>query len=641
MHGNLIEELEKTIQRFGSEYQLKNQITSNWSWAKTWRRGNTGPTPIPGGPAKPWELESEGEIESVFKMIMITADELMSESHNFASRNGKNTSYKNDEGLTYCSNLDYSSIVTIIYHIYHYLLNQLFHWRGVRGYRGHSTGFDCSIILDRDKNRKVADTLFAILNTYKEGGDFNDLFDDAGNALAIEDVNRTSLIGKQITVGDLINTIEDLKLHRSNIKCAISAIKAIADNVITKTDPLRKFQAETNQILTGKVKIDNVKNEKLESFTRLIQTPLGAEALRGLTSMQTNNTMVALERIAPASELEKRQKKYIMTPGVVESLRVFLEQKDFLSADYILCVGLPNGMIDNLRSSTISKTRRQNASTGLGDMKIRFTMDNEFYSSLKFDDVELAYDASLYLLPDSYDQIVSDEVEEDTESKTKSPDPMRNIVNKTVFYRLDAGLVIEKKSGEEIIEETNESMYKVLFNHIFSDLVRIAIDNTLGLEISEFDIKKYSELNLVHMSTQGRDFMKSLIKKKSLPMMRTSVSLAEGVLETTTLDEQTDGLKLSSKKSSQRSFERMSSDAVCDLKRAGQSTLFTAEVDRHRVIGTSMFDRVFFVPITRGDFTLDRQEGTRHERWRYNSRRGNQSYHKFDLAGFVCDVKVT
>ena len=208
-------------------------------------------------------------------------------------------------------------------------------------------------------------------------------------------------------------------------------------------------------------------------------------------------------------------------------------------------------MIDNLRSSTISRTRRQNASSGLGDMKIRFTMDNEFYSSLKFDDVELAYDASLYLLPDSYDQIVSDEAEEDSESKTKSPDPMRNIVNKTVFYRLDAGLVIEKKTGEEIIEETNESMYKVLFNHVFSDLTRIAIDNTLGLEISEFDIKKYSELNLVHMSTQGKDFMKSLVKKKSLPMMRTSVSLVEGVLETTTLDEQTDGLKLSSKKSSQ------------------------------------------------------------------------------------------
>ena len=143
------------------------------------------------------------------------------------------------------------------------------------------------------------------------------------------------------------------------------------------------------------------------------------------------------------------------------------------------------------------------------------------------------------------------------------------------------------------------------------------------------------------MSKEGLDFMKTLVKKKGLPILRTSLSFLGGVLEPTTLDEQTEGYKLSSKRSSRRFFSRLGSNTACDIKRAGQSTLFTAEIDRHRVISTSTFDRIFFVPIKKTDFSLDRREGSYYERKRYRSRRGNQSHYRFDLAGFVCDVKVT
>ena len=52
-----------------------------------------------------------------------------------------------------------------------------------------------------------------------------------------------------------------------------------------------------------------------------------------------------------------------------------------------------------------------------------------------------------------------------------------------------------------------------------------------------------------------------------------------------------------------------------------------------------MFDRVFYVPVNVEDFKLNR--GTNAEKSRYKTKSGNQSYTKFDISGFVCDVRVS
>ena len=91
-----------------------------------------------------------------------------------------------------------------------------------------------------------------------------------------------------------------------------------------------------------------------------------------------------------------------------------------------------------------------------------------------------------------------------------------------------------------------------------------------------------------------------------------------------------------------RYSSRLGTHTIQDLQRAGQSCLFTTELDRHRIIGTSTFDRVFYVPIITRAFKIDNNVGNRYERIRAKpDARGSQSVQSFNIAGFICDIRVT
>lgn len=640
IHQEILGEIDKSINNiFRSRNNFQHTITERWMLLVNSKNAIGAQDVIPIGTfsdAK-FQVNSEGEIESVHKMIMTTVDEIMAESHAFAGRKGSDASYKNSEGLTALSGLDYSAILSIVYYLYHWLINDLYHWKGIKA--AYSSSFSKTIQLDRQKNKIVADSLTSILSTYKEAGEFEDLFDEDQNSLSVEGITSNTRIGKSLTMGKIIDMIEGLKRHRSFFKCNVSALTAMSRNIAQKSDSLTAFQTESREVLTGKVKLANVKNKQIASFCGLIKQPVGKEALRGLTSMQVSNTVSAMNRMMPVQELEKRQARFVMTPGLVEALRIFNDSTDIKTTEGIVCVGLPNGMIDNLRMSVVSTTTRKNESSDLGKLKIRFTRDNEFYTSLGFRDVEFPFDSSLYLMPDSYDGVLTEEEQEDTESKNKNPDPLRDMINKTIFYRMESGVVVEKVSGQEIINNSNENFYTILKNHVFSDLSRISIDTAMGIDINEADLKKYEDLNSSHISSHGLNLVNELTKKKGLNLLNTTFSSVKNATTEVEIDEITTFYEMKTGFAGQVALRRMSDYDVCDIKRAGQSCLYTAELDRHRILGTSMFDRVFYVPVRSRDFRIDYSEGLIQERRRF--RYGRLSGRRFDLSGYVCDVRVS
>lgn len=628
---------------FGTRHSFETTVTTGYRAAvrnRTHILSLNGKVLVPIGnnSSAKYEIDQEGEVNNVHKMILTVTDEILAEAHSFASRGGASASYKNDQGFTQYSGLDYSAVLSTVYYLYHFLLRDLFYYKGYRC-TGASPAYKTLIEVLTDDNKKTADALSAILSTYKEGGDFEDLFDDEQNSLAVEGLTSTTKIGKTLTMGKVVDIIDSLKTHRSLLKCEISALSAVASNILQKSMPLTQFQQEASAVFTGSTKLENVKNETLSAFVGLVNEPIGKDALRGLTSMQANNTALSLMRMSPADELEKRQKRFVATPGLIEALRVASESKILRRYEGIVCVGLPNGMVDNLRMAVASEDIRKNESSDLGKLSIRFTRDSELYSSIEFRDAEVSFDSSLYLAPGAYDGVRTDEEEEDTNSKNKNPDPVRDMINKVVFTRMESGNILEQLTGEEIIADGDEQTYAVLKNHVFSDLIRISIDFAMGVDIHAADLKKYAALNSAHVSSEGLSLLESVTKSSKVSMLSSSASIIKNVMTSMTIDEKTNFYELRTGYSGQQAFRKMTSHDVTDIKRAGQSTLYTAELDRHRILGTSTFDRVFYVPISSTMFRLDYREGDYQERrrWRY----GRLSSRNFDLSGYVCDVRVT
>ena len=60
------------------------------------------------------------------------------------------------------------------------------------------------------------------------------LFDEEGNALAVEGVSSSTKIGKNITMGQITDAIEGMRHHRAYLKCCISALEAISSNISKK-----------------------------------------------------------------------------------------------------------------------------------------------------------------------------------------------------------------------------------------------------------------------------------------------------------------------------------------------------------------------------------------------------------------------
>ena len=640
-NSTIVEEIDDTSDRFLNRGNFDNAVKVDWRSAiQNITEDMSSPDVVPIGRESlaKFEIDLDGETETPHRMILTAVDEIMSEADRFAGRKGKNSSYLNTDGVTALSKLDYSALLGIVYQMYHKLIGDLFHWGCIRR-TGTSPDYSKAILLDRAKNKKASDAIFAILSTYKEGGSFESLFDDEGNALAVENVSLSSKVGKNLTMGQLIDIVDGLKKHRSFMKCGIHAIGSVPQNISQKSESLSSFQMSAREVLTNKVKLANVKNKKLASFVALVNQPLGKEALRGLTSMQASTTAVAFHRMKPASELEKRQSRFVMTPGVVEALRVFHESNLLDNTQNVICVGLPNGMIDNLRTSTATETERSAQTIGSSELVLRFLCDNELYTSLTFGDVEMRYDSSLYILPDSYNLITSIESEEDISSKKKNPDPIRHLVNNVVFYRIIGGNIVEAKTGAELIEDGNESVYELLKNHVYSDLTRISIDVAMGIDINESDLKKYEDLNASHISSEGRTLVQELAKNKNIFMFESGKVAVDRVTTSIEIDESTVFYALNSSPTGQTSFMDIGENDISDIKRSGQSCLFTAELDRHRIIGTSSFDRVFYVPVNTQDFVLDEVAGIATERNNYKE--GPQSRTHFDISGFVCDVRIS
>jgi len=569
---------------------------------------------------------------NVVGMIKKTCDEFLSEAENFAKRKGEDASITDDNGLTMWSKFDYSFFLLAIHEIYACLINEFIEYEYAYYGNGEPRLGIKYITVNREKTQIAADFFTFLLNAFSEGSDLDSFFDADGNPLLIPGVSRNTQIGKTITSGEIIDLIDNMKLHRTYIKSIITNLQAISKNINQKSAELTQFQTGVRRVLEGKEKLVNVKNKSIKSFVQLINQPIGKDVLRSLTAMQCSNTLVSYERMRPENTNEKRQQRYVTRPGIIEALRIFYESQEFLSTQNVVCVGMPNAMIDSLRKGKVDTNIRKGTSSTNGEFKIRFSKDNELYSSITYEDYDIKYNSYIYLLPDSYDNI---KVASQDELGTKSePDPVRRLVNNTVFYKIISGKVIERKTGAQIIEQENDDVYEVLKNHVYSDLYRISINIAMGIDMHESDLKKYSDLNYAHISAEGRKVIESISKIEGVQMFHYSDTFSN-LLQPVEIDETEVFYEMTSGERSGETYYNVGEHETSDLKRAGQSCLYTAELDRHRILGSSIFDRVFYVNVGSDNFNINENSGTVAERSAYN-----ESVQKFDLLGLVCDVRV-
>lgn len=635
----VISEIENTDTFYKSRTHFNHAFNNYWRWyIGELKSDKTSTSVIPLGDYRKVRISidsDEGETQSVHKMIIDLADELMSEVENFTSRGGINASYKNNEGNTVASNLDYSAIVAMIQQIYHTLLSNLFHWTPIT--RGSSGDYKRAVRLETQKNKVTADSILAVLNTYKEGSRFDDLFDEGGNALALEGVSSSTKIGKNITLGQLTDTIDSMRNHRSYMKCCISALEAISTNIAQKSQPLSKFQKSAREVITNKKRLENVKNKKLAAFCRLVKLPVGSDALRGLTSMQCSNTILSRERLTPTPGIEMRHKRAVLSPGLLDALKVFHETPLFKGTQNIMCVGLPNGMMDKLKTSSVGTHKREAVSETSSEFSLVFTSDNELFSSLSFEDYVAEFDASIYLFPDSYDNYVPPDPEAGA-GLLSTPDPLRDLINKTIFHRIISGVTVESEVGSVLIDQGDDKTYEVLKNHVYSDLVRISTEITLSMGVSEADIKKYTELNVSSYSSEGFKLLQSMQKNKSVNMMTAGI---EKVFDPVLIDEKNVFYKFGTNSQARRSYNMLTGNDQNDIVRLSASSMFTAELDRHKILSTSIFDRVLYVQVNHDDFALDKSEGLKVETQRYLGQTvPNQGSDTFDLTGVYCEVRA-
>lgn len=632
----ILSELENTDKFYSSRSQFNRLFSDIWRWyigeLKT-DKTSTAVIPLGKHPVS-FEIEGSGETQTVHKMIIDLADELMSETENFAARGGIEASYKNSEGRTTNSNLDYSALIAMLQQIYHALIHNFFHWSPIS--RGSTGDYRRAVRLETEKNKVTADALLAILSTYKEGAKFSDLFDEEGNALAVEGVSSSTKIGKNITMGQITDAIEGMRHHRAYLKCCISALEAISSNISKKSMPLSKFQKSAREVITNKTRLENVKNKKLASFCRLVKLPIGSDCLRGLTSMQCSNTILSRARLEPSDSPDMRQKRAVLSPGLLEAMKIFHETPLFRGSQNILCVGLPNGMIDKLKTSNVDINKREAVSESSREFSLVFSCDNELFSSLSFEDYSVDFDSSIYIFPDSYDNYIP--AEEDESGLLKTPDPFRDLVNKTIFHRVVGGVVVESETGSVLIEQGDDKTYEILSNHVYSDLVRISAELTLMLGVSEADVKKYTDLNISSFSSEGFSLMRAMQKSANINMMTLGI---EKALAPVLIDEKNVFYRLGKDAAARRAFSLMTDNDQNDIVRFSSCGLFTAELDRHKILSTSIFDRVFYAQVNLDDFELDMNEGLNVERKRYLGKtRPNQGNDTFDLTGIYCEVRV-
>ena len=635
----VIKEVENTDTFFTSKREFQIYFNESWRfYVGTRVTDASSQNVIPIGQASKirFQIETDTESRSVHKMIIDLADEIMSEAENFASRGGIEASFKDNQGKTAFSKLDYSALISIIQQIYHTLIRNFFHYTSTTRGSSAGSGYHRCLRIETEKNKIAADAILAVLSSYKEGSDFDDLFDEEGNSLAIEGVSSSTKIGKNITMGQLTNAVTDLRNHRVYLKCCTSALQAIATNISQKSIPLSTFQKSAREVITNKVKIENVKDTKLSSFCRLVKLPVGADSIRGLTSMQCSNTVLSKARLEPADGIQKRQKRANLTPGLLEAIRVFHETEFFRGSQNIICVGLPNGMIDKLKTSNVGEKVREPVNESTSEFSIVFSCDNELFSSLAFEDHTVDFDSSLYLFPDSYDNYTPPE--DDDDGLLRNPDPLRDLIDKTVFHRIVSGVVTESETGKVLIEQGDDRTYEVLRNHVYSDLVRISAEMTLMLGISEADIKKYTDLNVACYSKEGYDLMRAMQKSTDINMMTSGI---EKVVEAIEIDEKNIFYRMGTTGRHKNGYNLLTENDQNDMIRFSSSTLFTAELDRHKILSTSIFDRVFYVQVNQEDFVLDKTEGLAVERKRFEGKtvpkQGNDT---FDLTGIYCEVRV-
>lgn len=635
-------EIENTDSFYKTRKDFNHAFNNYWRIYIGDRKTDTKSTNVLGvGDYKKLQIiiDSESETRTVHKMIIDLADELMSEASNFAARDGIEASYMNNQGKTASSNLDYSALVAMIQQAYHSLLSNFLHWTPITRGKSAPVEYHSAIRLETEKNKVTSDAILAVLNTYKEGAMFDDLFDEEGNALAIEGVSSSTKIGKNITMGQLADSITSLRNHRVYMKCCISALQGIASNISQKSSPLSSFQASARDVITNKTRIENVKDTNLAAFCSLVKLPVGTDALRGLTSMQCSNTILSKARLeaSPASGVEMRQKRAVLTPGLLDAIKVFHETSLFKGCQNIVCVGLPNGMMDKLKTSNVDEKKREQVSESSNDFSIVFSCDNELFSSLVFEDHSVEFDSSIYLFPDSYDGYTPPE-EDPGAGLLRSPDPLRDLIDKTVFHRIISGVLVESETGKTLIEQGNDKTYEILRNHVFSDLVRISAELSLMMGISEADLKKYTDLNVACYSTEGYDLMRAMEKNTGVNMMTAGI---DKVVEPILIDEKNVFYRMGTTTSNKNGYNMLTENDQNDMIRFASSSLFTAELDRHKILSTSIFDRVFYVQVNQDDFVLDGKEGLATERKRFLGKtRPRQGKNTFDLTGIYCEVRV-
>ena len=586
--------------------------------------------------SSPFDFHSESV--NVYHMIMDMTEEIMFEAHALSEGKGSRSSYKNASGCTAFTGMDYTQVLAMVHHLYHHFINLFFAFSvGPSAGPGGKSTLYCL----REKNIETSAVLGAILNSYAEGQPLDGIFDREGNitvdlfntsdtGVNIKTLGRNEAIGlpaigQSTTPGDLIEILNDLKKHRSYIKAAVGAMSVIPNNIFMKTKELFEFRNRTNDILSGKTKIENVKDDHLKNFARLAKSPLGISAINGLTRSQANNTVVAAQLCKSMPGVEKKMYKDHLPEGWIRAIQLLnldTDQADspipeeFRFQDILLCVGIPCGMLSHFRDDNVNDTIRKFPNNS-GKVTLEFKKREETAPMPRYYDAtpyrrpgpgNHDFDTELYLMTDSFDYLIPGNASDRIESKTSFVGrPVEEILQKTIFYKISAGRLVFRATGFEILASASYGVSRDhMINLIRSEIHRCILKFGMGVDISETSLKQKPSLNRFVFSKEGATLLDKLAKNRKIPFLqgeRLKSGVTGQVLTENSADSDTKFYQL--KSSNTAPWDEVGEAALCDVKRATKSAHFSAELNRYSTLEPSLFDRVYFVALSRNDWTIN------------------------------------
>ena len=600
---------------------------------------------------------------SVIESFVQISRELQKEAMNIAERDGASATYLDNDGFTRYSKFDDNNIIACIFEIMKILVSEFICIDVKRVSTPNTTTSDKSknklkVGWDTDKSSKLRDFVEVLVTAAQAGSDLNSLFTEEGDALAIEGVGSSTVLGPNgATAGDLVSLIKSAQGHRKFIKYTIANIRAITQEVTRCNNIVNELFDILTSDDSSSLDLSEVADTTKAGLLRISRSPAGREALKCLTRDQVALKLVDYYR-SDLDEEQPFQTELNFTTSQSERLAVdILTASDTIAnrnRGVALSIAFPVGMMRNLRKPKFAASPRESyvsqpfsADPDASRVIITVHREEELYRGVSFEPIEFEFDTELFILPDG---ITIQEPDEET----SQPQTVSEIVETTIFSRITSGAIVSQDKGLDLID-ADPSISSVLENHVKSYLFRILMRELAGIDLSEAGFLFFSDLNENVIDDDGFKAMKTLAKIESISsLLGLSLEQVSNAFKRTTIlgnnkfykiKNSAALLNLCKSKSSKRineygSYEDVVIPPVLNRKSVESIVLHSScgllgpNTRRSRILSPSIFDRVFTVVLSPDQFDVD-DPGTYLQEVSYEKNSDD-----FDINGYYCEVKL-